>query len=718
MVSRVHENVPLHHVQPGLIFLIDDSTMFVFAGTACDSKWVLYDKNRASDSTKSVFTGDPGGTDHLNGIRARLTHASNGLGQLAPLYITFYGLSERELPSKFCKSGMLQVKVPGLCYAGNIDVRSDQVGYINFIRATKTADSIISPSELNFSIYRRDILPNETVDIIRNKTYGWQPGTEIPNELKAVLWCDGAISQLSCVCDDNQQQIEAARKIASNKHNASRTGDEQSLDLCPLFRSLNKIQNTITTKDIHITHNSLKKMIEGTLKKLEEAGELNLTSKNKKAIVDFLTCIPGVLAKAAPTPCTMLKGFRVNGMLDENTGCYPDFNKMIGTLRRKVTKEELDLCEKHFPTLYKQQIYEGHIPESLFDELGFPQDVNMEGLLVERNASINQEHCQRSKSLSHPFQRGLRVKRLQELEEERTRKFNLANSKLDKLLEENEECEKKVLLYGNHSSLEECSLENMAKCKAGLLEAFIKVRKYPSLSKKSNLEFTMPKNKGKLVEAQAGVHNLIKLAHDIWTEKVVMVSSDKNDSSLEENPSQPQPVIINLQSQNQPSSSVFICDIFWKQKLQESLINSSSNFPNIDQLDKYCELAEHLHKILLGRLRQHIRTKIKDVTKHTHWSLQFMNDNLSRLSAISVLFGHVIQDLRCADSNTQLLVHPDISGPYPDVEDMIFNDAEGAYLYYDSVNKYFVWSGKVVGKTRNFKVQGDEHLKSSMNAAV
>ena len=67
--------------------------------------------------------------------------------------------------------------------------------------------------------------------------------------------------------------------------------------------------------------------------------------------------------------------------------------------------------KKSFPTLYKQKIKEGRIPESLFDELGFPQEFNMEGELVERNASLNQEYCQRSKLLSNPFQRSLRLKR-------------------------------------------------------------------------------------------------------------------------------------------------------------------------------------------------------------------------------------------------------------------------------------------------------------------
>ena len=161
--------------------------MFVFAGTASNSKWVLYTKIWSTDSIKSVFTGDPGGTDHLNGTHVTITHPSNSLGKLRHLYITFYGLAERELPSKCCKRGMLQINVPGLCYEENIDVRSDQVGYVNFIRGTKTSDSFIFPSKLNFNIYHQKFLPDETVDVIRKKTYGWHSGTEIPDQLKSVL---------------------------------------------------------------------------------------------------------------------------------------------------------------------------------------------------------------------------------------------------------------------------------------------------------------------------------------------------------------------------------------------------------------------------------------------------------------------------------------------------------------------------------------------------
>ena len=88
---------------------------------------------------------------------------------------------------------------------------------------------------------------------------------------------------------------------------------------------------------------------------------------------------------------------------------------------------------------------------------------------------------------------------------------------LETKLKENQECEAKVMLEGNHTSLEVFTLANFSKCQKGALEAFIKVRKYPTVEKKSNPDFVMPANKGSLADATAGLNNMIKLAFDLRT---------------------------------------------------------------------------------------------------------------------------------------------------------------------------------------------------------
>ena len=123
----------------------------------------------------------------------------------------------------------------------------------------------------------------------------------------------------------------------------------------------------------------------------------------------------------------------------------------------------------------------------------------------------------------------------------------MAQSKVESKLKENTECEAKLLAEGNNTSLEVCTLANFSKCQKGQLEAFIKVRKYPTVDKKSNPDFVMPSKKGSLVDATAGVNNMIKLAFDLRTEKIIMqsetTSSGTSDTVVAP---QPQPIIVNL----------------------------------------------------------------------------------------------------------------------------------------------------------------------------
>lgn len=61
-----------------------------------------------------------------------------------------------------------------------------------------------------------------------------------------------------------------------------------------------------------------------------------------------------------------------------------------------------------FPSaVYRYQIEHGHIPDAIYDALGFPEDVDANGVVVPKTAGITLEHCQRAKCLSHLYQRKL-----------------------------------------------------------------------------------------------------------------------------------------------------------------------------------------------------------------------------------------------------------------------------------------------------------------------
>ena len=100
-------------------------------------------------------------------------------------------------------------------------------------------------------------------------------------------------------------------------------------------------------------------------------------------------------------------------MVDKLTGYYPDFDCMIGTVRRKLKGEKVKLCKK-FPKLFQLQVENGYIPDDVFYYLGHPKDINLDGDVMEKHATISQANQQCSKCLLQKYQRNLRQKKITE----------------------------------------------------------------------------------------------------------------------------------------------------------------------------------------------------------------------------------------------------------------------------------------------------------------
>ena len=69
-----------------------------------------------------------------------------------------------------------------------------------------------------------------------------------------------------------------------------------------------------------------------------------------------------------------------------------------------------------FSQLFKIMLETGHIPEKVYDALGFPKD-EVRGFICNRNDGIEKEWMQRSKLLTHWFQQHLRLERQNKIED-------------------------------------------------------------------------------------------------------------------------------------------------------------------------------------------------------------------------------------------------------------------------------------------------------------
>ena len=227
----------------------------------------------------------------------------------------------------------------------------------------------------------------------------------IPDELSAVCWCDGANTQLAAITNEDQQKEDAANKISTCKHSAARTSVEQACDACPIFRSIKSISKQITREDA--PHLGLQRIVINEFHRLENSGILILASKKLSSLVDFLSCYPTILSKAAPHNAATA-GFIDNGMIDTMSYSYPDLNSIVKTCKTvKFTNEMLGCIGKNFTAIYNEQVRTGHLNDQFMEGYGFKVDRNYAGDIIRRESTY--EAWQRAKYLSSKYQRDLRT---------------------------------------------------------------------------------------------------------------------------------------------------------------------------------------------------------------------------------------------------------------------------------------------------------------------
>lgn len=476
MVQKEHQNAPLFPIHPQLLMSTDDTTLFAWEGKSESSalqNWTLIDPFQSS-SARSTYSCE---TDtNKNGLRVRLTFTMTGSGLLAPLYVAVTGLNDRELkiPDDYWDNDMFVVEVPGFCIGGGVNPYAQEVGYVVFLRESvqKKGGNQKIPHK-KFAHYHRTVfLP--FVKKCREQLGYHDDDNEIPDELSAVSWCDGDIPQLSTIIQESQQELDVEGKITSNKHSAARSGTEQPCDLSPVFRIIKALQKVTTAM------NDPPLGLKGTFVKLftDLKDILCLRTMKKNALIDILTCLPGIVTKAAPKD-NIQEGFVEGGMLDEKTKTCPDLYAILATCRRHLTKEEERLVYSSFPELLRYHLNHGHIPDIEFERLGFSVDLDVNGVEVRRPAGISCESYQRAKTLSHVYQRQLRRDYLQQLKEKLQGKANKEVSRVRAILKISNDCKDKILQsLENQTNLEAATMAEFEACTVPQLKAFIHARMF------------------------------------------------------------------------------------------------------------------------------------------------------------------------------------------------------------------------------------------------
>lgn len=109
--------------------------------------------------------------------------------------------------------------------------------------------------------------------------------------MKAVSWCDGDLAQIDNVVSDESLSLYRDNMIIACKQNA-------------------------------IENHPLKNRITKSFKNLQEEGRLCLKSLKTAHLIDFISSVPEMTAKAV-TRNNIIHGFKANGMIDEKYGKFP-----------------------------------------------------------------------------------------------------------------------------------------------------------------------------------------------------------------------------------------------------------------------------------------------------------------------------------------------------------------------------------------------------------
>ena len=249
------------------------------------------------------------------------------------------------------------------------------------------------------------------------------------------------------------------------------------------------------------------------------------------------------------TPEKVRSSFIRNGMLDVESCFWPDLFGMIQTKRGEIKDSELDLIITNFPKLFALMQKLGNIPESVYDELGFPPDFEEDEVGVDRHVGIEREHMQRAKSLTHPEQIKIRDKYKKERENKKNKQEEKAAEKEQKAAQDiydgNRQCEMKLIeVMTKHNEkiskkkkkkekdvlynvgIKFADLKSLSSCSATELKSFVHAQKFTSLKMSPSLGWEWPL-RGSLAESTSIIKgagendNLMTLAFKLRNEKVI-----------------------------------------------------------------------------------------------------------------------------------------------------------------------------------------------------
>jgi hypothetical protein len=190
LVQEAHGGMPIFPIKPSHMTTTDDTVAYVFDGKGMgkDLFRLLSQKSNKKAGTLSKYS--QGEQIHCNGLRVKITYTFNGAGASAPVFVSVNGLTEHELPKEAVPSGLLALKINGLCVGGTgINLGEMPAGWLVFIRNDNDGKA------KGILIISREHLP-AFLNNIQKEYDSWVEKSTI------ISWQDGDFAQVATLTED------------------------------------------------------------------------------------------------------------------------------------------------------------------------------------------------------------------------------------------------------------------------------------------------------------------------------------------------------------------------------------------------------------------------------------------------------------------------------------------------------------------------------------
>ena len=727
-ISMVEDalNVSVYPIPPDNVLSTDDTTEYIFEGkrTSNDPWRIVSAQANGTRGHKSLNHVDAE-SSRFGGFRVKVTVTMSGGGSIARLVVVVSSLSDEELVMDEnevkAHRGMCVMKVQGLSMHASMNPTSTDYGYIIFTRKNCKTE------EARHIFYDEHVL-QEFVSSIEQKNRlvsGIPKDAPRSYEDTVVSWRDGDIAQINALINSDRLKQSEKQYVTYMKQSASRSKDEQAADLSPVFKVIHQLNKKYTSVGKPKTFTQI--LLESQLKNDER---VNLKTENQKALLDFVSQLGSIMIKAA-TATNVKAGFFHNGMLDVETETCPDMDKMMGTLTRPLTLRESQLFHDNFTRLMNTFQEYGYIPEEVYDDLGFTDDLDGSGNIVNRYSSV--DFKKRAFQLNH---KSCNEKRKELVLEGRKKMFDkeiMKYNKIQDLLLQNKAAEDKIKQKSGALALRCASLLDFNVCKADELKSFIFARSLKSLDHEERnayferMNVTKLPNRLKLSNALAGENCLLLWAFNLRGQRLSLEIPERpvlDIDSCVHNWDGPLMIDVSYESNEKSYKPAieYIISESWR-KMATKILDSSgfreTNYVSRIIGDDESKACGKLEKMLFQRLPEHIAAKVTDKSKSSFvWD--FVKENLGPVSALMILMGHVkkYEVLQFCHGNDRCLLR-DPTGENKFMLGHPIKDLEGCYLYWHTSSNRFVRSGKVSGgikgngSDRTFQTRHREHEKGS-----